>query len=135
MIPYTAPAIDLSSFNCPVCNAYANQIWEQVGYFSHGDSGGTSMIHIQGLKVVRCYHCNEYSVWHWDDLIYPDLSTAPLPNPDLDDGTKADYMEARSIVNKSPRGAAALLRLCVQKLCKQLGEPGKNINDDIGALV
>ncbi len=27
------------------------------------------------------------------------------------------------------------MRLAIQKLCKELGQPGNNLNDDIGALV
>ena len=68
-------------------------------------------------------------------MAHPDSSSTPLPNADLPEDIRTDYEEARSIINRSSRGAAALLRLCVQKLCKHLGESGKDINADIKALV
>jgi hypothetical protein len=68
-------------------------------------------------------------------MVYPDSSPAPLPNSDLPEDIKADYEEARSVIARSPRGACALLRLCVQKLCGSLGESGKDINSDIALLV
>jgi hypothetical protein len=68
-------------------------------------------------------------------MMYPAVSSGPPPSPDLPRELAADYEEARSILSQSPRGACALLRLVVQKLCIALGEPGKNLDTDIGALV
>ena len=48
---------------------------------------------------------------------------------------KTDFLEAAAIVDTSARGAAALLRLCIQKIVVHLGEKGKDLNHDIGKLV
>jgi len=68
-------------------------------------------------------------------MIYPKTIKVSLPNEDLDGDIKKDYLEAANIFNDSPRASTALLRLALQKLCKQLGEKGDNINADIAALV
>jgi hypothetical protein len=90
---------------------------------------------INNLDVSKCYHCKQLAVWVGDNMVWPRSNEMPRPNPDLPDDIARDYLEAAQIVGASPRGAAALLRLCVQKLCTELGEPGKNINADIAALV
>ena len=70
-----------------------------------------------------------------DALVSVSRGDVPPPNPDLPDNITKDYEEAGTIVELSPRGAAALLRLCIQNLCIHLGKPGENLYDDIGALV
>lgn len=60
---------------------------------------------------------------------------APNAHEDLPPSCAGEFEEARRVASASPRAAAALLRLCVQKLCQHLGCQGKNINDDIGTLV
>ena len=84
---------------------------------------------------AKCANCKQYSLWHFKLMIFPNQTGVEPPNEDLKDEIKADYLEASNILNKSPRGAAALLRLCVQKLCVQLKEKGENLNYDIGELV
>ncbi len=68
------------------------------------------------------------------EMIYPGFGSAPLPESDMPEDVKRDYQEAAIVFSKSPRGAAALLRLGLQKLCKHLGEEGANINEDIRNL-
>lgn len=75
------------------------------------------------------------SYWHDEQLLVPSASTIEMPSLDLPESCKGEYLEAREIIDISPRGAAALLRLCIQKLLKELGKSGNNINGDIADLV
>lgn len=90
---------------------------------------------VYNLFVSECFNCHRISIWIHDKLVYPQKGSAPPPNPDLTDDIRNDYIEASSIFDQSPRGAAALLRLAIQKLCKELGQSGENINADIAELV
>lgn len=87
------------------------------------------------LSASQCYNCNKHSLWVYDRLIYPKTGSASPVNPDTPEDIRKDYEEASVIFDQSPRGAAALLRLGIQKLCKHLGQSGKNLNSDIQALV
>lgn len=127
-IPYTLPKYHETSFNCPFCNAFSEQNWR---YLRTIISTTASL----NTEICRCSHCGYYSIWHEEKLIYPLINITEPPNEDLSDEVKRDYLEAAEIVQRSPRGAAALLRLSIQKLCMQLGERGRELNTDIGNLV
>jgi hypothetical protein len=90
---------------------------------------------VDNLHLSKCYNCKKIAVWVHDRLLFPTAKSGVIPNSDMPETVLHDFEEAREIVNASPRGSAALLRLCVQKLCKELGEKGRNIDDDIAALV
>ena len=114
-------------------NAWVDRI--ATGLPSLGDKANIYGLHLNNVDVSECYHCGKLAIWVGDAIVWPRQSFAVIPNADLPEDVVTDFCEAGQIVEASPRGAAALLRLCIQKLCKHLGEPGKNINDDIGALV
>ena len=131
-----APQFQLDAFNCPYCNAYAHMDWTSLTV-----PGWTTR-----TAVARCRKCGKVSIWYVvrgtgpagpgsGILVYPSMSHGPAAHPDLPEQCRQDYEEAREIFQRSPRAAAAMLRLCVQKLCAELGGAGHNINDDIKKLV
>ena len=124
-----------SAFNCPLCGAYAKQHWFLTTKATRSHHGLSLSGTIEDNTIAECDHCGEHTFWQGGKMIFPYSGTAPLPNPDLPNDIKDDYTEARNIIELSPRGAVALLRLAIQKLCVHLGEDGKNINADIGNLV
>lgn len=91
--------------------------------------------HIQNNRLSFCNHCKKYSIWVNQKMVYPHLSTAPLPTAEMPESVQELYNEARAISNQSPRGACALLRLAIEFLVKELGEDKSDLNTAIGNLV
>lgn len=126
---YYPPVFGEKQFHCARCNVFASQAFHSLYYFTSNSRFNTDAF------VSVCVHCSVATFWYNTKLVYPDTSPVELPHPDLPADCAAEYEEARSIFSRSPRAAAALLRLCIQKLMPYLGEKGKNINDDIKSLV
>ena len=104
-------------------------------FIDRRESGHFGSWDVYMVDISQCYNCDRIAVWVQSVLAYPMRGDAPLPNSDLSDDVRFDFDEAGRIFQISPRGAAAMLRLAIQKLCKELGGKGRNIDDDIALLV
>jgi len=131
---YVPPMRLGKAFNCSRCGVFAKQNWFFLTGANQRDGFGLQYENKE-FVLSKCESCGEPTIWHGETIIYPVNSIAEPPNPDLPEDIRCDFEEARIIANFSPRGAAALLRLSIQKLCAHLGQSGKNINADIAALV
>ena len=154
------PSIYDNAFECPCCGAFAQQDWFNacgtilnrsllVGSMGSLQQTDTKNLipkiekppvdeHAWPIRHIRfssCFSCDQVSVWNGNNLILPAPNLAPSPSNDMPPEVLEDYNEAASILVASPRGSAALLRLALQKLCKHLGQPGKNIDTDIASFV
>jgi Domain of unknown function (DUF4145) len=139
-VDFIQPEFLVEAFHCPLCSTYAHMQWVQLR---------DNKLPVR-YSEATCSRCGDASLWRHTipalppilggeqakdgTMIYPDNGSVPLPEKDMPEDVKRDYTEAAMIFSRSPRGAAALLRLGLQKLCKHLGEEGKNINDDIREL-
>ena len=127
---YIPPEYKKSAFTCPHCYVYANHSWGKLDA-----KIDNHMIRIPDFTVSRCLHCQNFCIWKEGQPIYPYISQAPFPNPDLPEEIKKNFEEARSIINTCPCGAAAILRVCIKKLCQHLGGSGENLTKDIASLI
>jgi hypothetical protein len=137
----TAPRRDSETFRCPFCRAYARQHWRSfvVGYESKGSDGEGAWRglgqEVEGLALSFCDDCRQPMVWWGDEAIWPPQTSAPRPSDYMPDAVRAEFEEARQVFDRSPRSAVALLRLSLRSLCRHLGQSGRSIDEDIGALV
>ncbi len=129
---HIAPSLRANSFHCVHCGVLAQQECSDLAFDSYGYKVEVPYSH------CSCTNCNGVSVWVVKPegrMIDPLLVGGPRSHIEMPEDVRADYEEARRIINLSPRGACALLRLAVQKLCVDLGDPGKDLNTAIGNLV
>ena len=132
------PRLDFRAraFHCPHCGVYTRQDWYNVAKGAISEKG---LDYYEGfvsdLYLSQCSQCKRNALWLNDKILYPTLSIAPWPTEDMPLNVKEDFLEARNIVNSSPKAASAILRLSLQKLMFSLGESGKNMETDINNLI
>ncbi|MCH9011393.1 MAG: DUF4145 domain-containing protein, partial [Chloroflexi bacterium] len=128
---YFPPSFRADAFHCPHCGVYSHQHFSNPDLINVTHGGNFPLLK---LKPSTCERCQNFCLWIGNALIYPDHGGAPHPNQDLPDDSIADYEEAAAVLNKSPRAAAALLRLAIQKICDHLDPRKGDVNAKIKDL-
>lgn len=112
-----------------------------VGFLSQrvvtipASGNGFGVIGLGNVSASQCHNCQEISIWVSDMLVHPAQKCVISPNSDMPEDIMRDFEEARAVFDASPRASAALLRLCIQKLCIHLGETTGKIDSDIASMV
>lgn len=136
---YIKPELDKEIFTCSFCGGNNQHTWELYsiiyGSLCHGHHPDPYVKAENKLNISVCKVCNKFTLWLDEKQIYPLTSDIEQPNIDMPEEIKNLYLEARDVYPISKKSSAALLRLALQLLCKDLGEEGKNINTDIANLV
>lgn len=135
------PGYELERFYCPFCHVFAYQFWATslVGSFKSNHVIGSRArenLNLLEFSSSRCSSCLKFSIWKdGSRMIYPLVGNVETPNPDMPEEVLTLYNEAKDVISISPKSAAALMRLAIQKLCAHIGGNGKHINDDIKNMV
>lgn len=136
------PEYKKMAFTCPSCSVYSKHDWvsesvnETSGHFTGRILYGSKEV-INELSICKCQNCGYISFWYKKELAWPLITNVEPALEEMPDDIKNLYNEARSIVQLSPKGSCAILRLALQKLCNRLVEHDENedINNAIKELV
>lgn len=124
---YFQPEIDKKFFTCPHCHTASQIRWSVC---THPDG-----FHINPQNYIRagfCCVCNMPTIYCGSQLVYPE-SYGIDPHDQMPDYAKATFIEAQSVIGKSPRAACMLLRLCLEQLLVEQGFEQKRLVDKINA--
>ncbi|MDU6482477.1 MAG: DUF4145 domain-containing protein [Paeniclostridium sordellii] len=127
-----------SKILCPYCKNYSGEPWKSVTISNDGNLL-LNIIPINGfgdrIEVSKCRRCEEIQVWLNEEMIIPAVVGIPEANKYMPSKVKEIYDEARNVFPKSVKASAALLRLAIQHLCKDIGGEGQTLDKAIGDLV
>lgn len=85
------------------------------------------------INCTECEVCGFIALWINNNLIFPTFpKNISKPNQDMPQEIKDIYIEAAEVSHRSPRSAAALLRLCLEMLLDHLNITGNDTNEKIG---
>lgn len=141
---YEAPEYRKDAFTCPNCSAFSRHDWKSIfvdefyGEFTEntGIRTGTTKA-LNKLYLCKCEYCGYISFWYKEKLIWPLNTGIEAPIDEMPEDIKDLYNEASSIIELSPKGSCAILRLALQKLCNRLvgQDEKKRIDGAIKKLV
>ncbi len=128
-MPDVAPQYQVSAFNCPLCGAYAAMRWGQM-------QAPWQMV---ALAAAQCAHCGGFSIWSSETalMIWPRVGVGVKPHEQMPAAVLELYREGQAVSAESPRAAAALLRVAVDVLLREVvpDSKGKTLNQVIRKAV
>lgn len=152
MPKFIVPSFMQDVFTCPFCDVTAKQEWYGNSHAERAYYGlseytlqeslkldASELIRVDGLDTwlfAKCANCEELSVWHNNEMVYPEHCPVDEPNLDMPEAVENKYREAAKVVSLSPVSAAALLRLALQLLLADIleSESTGDIYRDIDTL-
>lgn len=138
-----SPQYKKSAFTCPNCSTFSRHDWtstlvnETYGQFTGYLVMDGEKQTVSDLCLCKCEQCGYISFWYKEKLIWPLNTGVEIPLEEMPEDIKELYKEASYIVELSPRGSCAILRLALQKLCNRLAnqDEKKKIDGAIKKLV
>lgn len=137
--PGQMPSRTLSLFVCPHCGRDCGHSWDTLGteirahegivFFdpldaelglSRSEQGRVEQargwVGLGTWAVSRCQGCHQVTIWFREQVVYPQVSSAPPAHPDMPAEARELYEEARAVLPASRRAAAALARATLEHL-------------------
>ena len=126
------PQAKASHFTCPHCVVDAQQNWEAAQI---PPVGGANTHIDAAVQRSTCVLCEQRAYWIDGEMVWPEPKLGPPSSMDLEPDHRALYEEARAVAPRSPRAAAALLRLLVDQVVHSLDLTEGTFNDKVDRLV